>query len=262
MDPITGLVEWWDRLPAAAVVLARVVGLLVTLPVLGRSNTPLQVKALLALAITAVLVPGAGLDLPGGSANGLGYVVLIIREAAVGMMLGWLVDCFFIGVQFGADLSGRIAGFAAAEVFNPDIGGMQGPIGELFAITFALLFLITDGHHSVLLALAHSYDVLPIGTLALGTNLEPVVAAATGQVFIIGISFAFPVIAVIMAVAMAEGVITRTIPQINILHITFAIKILMFLLIMHLGVPVAVAFLVSVVHAAEQFLAMALPALG
>jgi flagellar biosynthesis protein FliR len=260
VEALDALIWWWDHLAAAAVVFARVVGLLVTAPVFGRDEIPKEIKALLALALTMVLIPGQEIHLSSGVANGLAYAVLILRELGVGLMLGWLANCFFLGVMFGADLTGRIAGFAAAEIFDPSMGGMRGPIGEVFMIVLVLLFLLSNGHHSLIAGLARSYHTIPIDGLVIGDALAQVVVSALSHLFTIAITVAFPVLAVIMAVAMAEGVITRTIPQINILHITFAIKILMFLMVMHLGVPAAVAFLGSVVHALERFFIVIQPA--
>ena len=72
------------------------------------------------------------------------------------MFLSAGVRCFLYGLRFGGDLIGRIAGFAAAEVFNPATESVGGPIGDI-VWSVIVLYLGTDGHHHLIAALVGSF---------------------------------------------------------------------------------------------------------
>jgi len=52
------------------------------------------------------------------------------------------------------------------------------------------------------------------------------------------------------------------VPQINILHITFATKIMTMMILLYIGIPAAVAFLGSILLGAEHVLQQVLPLMG
>ncbi len=253
------LIAWAEALPPALMIFARVLGLFLTAPVVGGEYAPPQVKALLALAVTMILVPV--LHLPVGIA-GLPLVIGLGTELLVGVIIGYFFALFLEAVRFGGDLIGRQAGFAAAEYFDPGAGQTTGPVGHIFHLAVVALFLGLNGHHHFLLALQRSFAVVPLGGgVALG-GLGMATAGGAQQVFIIALSFSFPVMTAIMALTVADGVIARTIPQINLLMITFINKILITMLMLYLGVPLAVTFLELVIGVGQEFTVMVMRSLG
>jgi flagellar biosynthetic protein FliR len=71
-------------------------------------------------------------------------------------------------------------------------------------------------------------------------------AQGLNEMSVIAVAMSFPVLAAIMAITAAEGVITRAVPQINVMHISFAVKIVVSLMVLYAGLPSAVAFLGTV----------------
>jgi flagellar biosynthesis protein FliR len=55
-----------------------------------------------------------------------------------------------------------------------------------------------------------------------------------------------------ISITVAEGVIVRAIPQINMLHFSFAVKIMISLMMLYAGVPAAVAFMGVVMSAMQE----------
>lgn len=262
VDPIAGLVGISDMVAGGALVFARISGIFLAGPVVGGRYAPVRVKALLTLAVTAVLVPVVLDETAYGQADGLGYAVALARELALGLAIGFFFDLFFHAVRFGGDLIGRTAGYAAAETFDPSSEVMSGPIGDLFHLAMVLLFFISNAHHVLFAALARSYDIVPMGAFTVGGELAEAAALASQQVFELGMALAFPILMALMAVTVAEGVIARAVPQINILHITFATKITTTMILLYIGIPAAVAFLGAVLILARETLFRLLPLMG
>lgn len=247
---LTDLTQLWQGIPVLLLVFARVAALFTVGPAFGTMYVPVQVKALLAAAMTLLIAPlqQAGV----APALDWWFILLLIKEVLVGLSLGFFLDLFVHGVRFGADLANRHAGFSAAEYFNPDTEEMSSPVGDLFNIALMLLFFITNGHHILILSFARSYEMVAFGAFTPNPAMAGALVDATQHVFTIALALSFPVLAAIMAITVAEGVIARAIPQMNMLHFSFALKIMVSLLVLYAGMPAAVAFLGIVLRAMHE----------
>ena len=252
---------YWAVIPALFI-FCRIAGLFVAAPVIGGQYVPMRAKALAAIAITMILLPDQMNNIPNLMGNDYTFIIYLGREFLVGACMGMLLNLYFQAVHFGGDLIGRTAGYAAAESFNPALGEMGGPIGELMHIILVLLFFLGDGHLFVIASLHMSYDMVAVGQFASGPALNGAVNHAAQQLFTIGLALAFPVLSSTLAVTVAEGVIARAVPQINILMISFATKIMVFLVVMYTGLPVVVAFMGLVIQTMQSFLIKVMPSLA
>ncbi|MBA3846547.1 MAG: flagellar biosynthetic protein FliR [Planctomycetes bacterium] len=235
----------------ALLVFTRIVALFAVSPLIGGMYVPFQAKALLAAAVTAVLLPAQIAAMPVSALDGW-FALLVVKEAMVGLTIGWFIDLFFQGVRFGGDLANRHAGYSAAEYFDPETDAAASPIGDLFHIGAVMLFLLTDGHHLFFAALSRSYAVIPAGAWTLGPDLVPTLVAGVDELTRIALAISFPVLSTIMAITIAEGVIVRAVPQINMLHFSFAMKIMVSLLVLYAGMPAAVAFMAAALAGMQQ----------
>jgi flagellar biosynthetic protein FliR len=246
LSDLTDLFSWTAP---AMLIFARVTALFATGPVIGGGFCPPQAKALLSVAITGIIVATQGAQpIP----VDLSFFLLLIKEVMVGVSLGFFTGMFVYGIRFGADLINRHAGYSAAEYFDPETEAIASPIGDLFNIAVMLLFLMADGHHFFIAALTRSYELVPLGTWTQTPALTSTMIAGVQQLSVIALAISFPVLAAVMAVTVAEGVIVRAIPQINMLHFSFAVKIMLSLMMLYAGVPAAVAFMGVVMSAMQE----------
>lgn len=246
------LSAWFSSIPLGILVFTRVTALFVFSQVIGDIHTPNVTKALLGLAVTLIIVPLAAASHPQVIPLDGSFLVLLMREILVGLSMGLLANCYFLGVRLGGDLINRHAGFSAAENFDPETESVIGPIGDVMHFAIMVLFFAADGHHLFFAALARSYDVLPIGSWQLTAAYGHALSQAVNDMSVIAMAISFPVLTAVLAVTLVEGVVTRAVPQINIMHVSFAVKIVLSLVVMSAGLPATVAFLGTVVRAAQQ----------
>lgn len=243
LDAITAL---FQQTPAMMLVMARIGALFVTAPVVGGVMVPGTVKTLLTVVLALILAPRAGTtDIP----LDLSFMLLLTREVLLGLSLGWLLSLYFSGVQMGGELINRHAGFSAAENFDPESNIGAGPMGDLLHLGMVLLFFATDGHHLLIASLARSYELMPLGAWAPTPELGALVSRGMADSWAIALALSFPVLSAVMAITLTEGVMTRAIPQINVLHISFAVKIIVSVGVLYAGLPAVVAFLGTVLVA-------------
>lgn len=251
--PLIGL---YESFPLAILIFVRVSALFISGPIIGDNYVPVPIKALLAMAVTTVLWPLTATKTPIPGLDGW-FIVLMLKEALVGVSMGYFVGLFMQGIRFGGELINRFSGFAAAENFDPDTNASVTPIGDMMHMFAVLLFFAWDGHHYFFAALARSYEVIPIGEVQLTQSFQLALAQGLNDMSKVAVAMSFPVLATIMAITAAEGVVTRAVPQINLLHISFALKIVVSLMVLYAGLPSAVAF-IGTVFATMQAAGMAI----
>lgn len=240
---LDGLAELWRLAPLLILALCRVGALFFTAPLLGGPFIPGRAKALLTLAIAALLLPGLAqaqsvpVPLDGR------FILLIAQELAVGATIGFACTCIFEGVRAGGELINRYAGFTAAENFDPESGVGEGPVGDMLLIGMVLVFLAADAHLHLIASVARSFQAVPLGAFTGSPDMLHAAARGTGECMALACAVSAPVLAVILLITVAEGVLAKAVPQINIIFISFSVKILAALLTLYAGIPAIVAFM-------------------
>ncbi len=207
-----------------ALVLLRVGFFVAFLPVFGSRMVPLQVKAGVALLLALIFTPlvAEKTDFP---QNIWQFLLLAFPEALLGMTLAFLVRLILAGIQFGGQLLGFQMGFGVANVIDPATG-LQAPVLSQVAYLIALLlFLVFDMHHYFLLGLGESFKLLPPGELGIKASVFKFFLQKGEIIFVVGLKVLAPVMAILLLVQIALGIVSRFVPQINVMIVSFPLTI-------------------------------------
>lgn len=215
----------------------RVAGLIIAAPVFGQANVPAQVKIMLALLFGYFPFPLVGTQQLQLDPGLIPLTMLGLRELAFGLIIGFLFQLIFLGVQYGGGLLGYQIGYALVNVIDPTTSENVPIIGQLKMIVSTLVFFLIDGHHTILQALFESYKVVPLGHVQFNPLALDQVLRLSGAVFAIGVKIAAPVLVTLFIVDICLGIVARTMPQMNILIVGFQVKIGVGLLMLALGLP-------------------------
>ncbi len=252
MDLAAQLSSLWDWTPALILVMARVGALFFSAPLIGGPFVPARVKSLMTLAIGVILLPGLTPVLPASLPLDGRYMLMLAQELATGATIGFACTCIFEGVRAGGELINRYAGFTAAENFDPESGIGEGPIGDLMLVGMVMTFLAADGHLYLIATVSASFTAVPVGGWAMSPQLLNLAAAGADQCGALACMISFPVLAVILLVTVAEGVLAKAVPQINVMFMSFAVKILVALLVLYAGMPAMIAFMGASINAIHR----------
>ena len=199
-------------------------GFLVTAaPVFGMAFAPAPVKASLIGLLAIVLLPLV--TLPPAVAPGT-YVLLVGREAVIGLALATAVRLVVSGAELAGHLIGFQIGFAYASLIDPQSGVRNNLLSALYGSLVVLVFFAANAHHDLLRALVESYTALPIGTGGLDTSLVDVVTRMLGLVFVLGLQLAAPLLIVLLIVEVALGLLARVAPSLNLMALGFSVRVL------------------------------------
>jgi flagellar biosynthetic protein FliR len=205
-------------------VLTRVSGLVVTAPVLSLSEVPLQVRALFAVALAFLITPtqsAVALQHPATLPN---YLVLVGSELVVGLSLGFGVAILFSGIHLAGQLVGRISGLMLADVFDPSTGESIPQFSKLMFLVVTAVFLTIGGHRVVMSGLMDTFESIPPGSAFVPTSLARAVVTLVSESFLLGIRAAAPVVTALLLSTLVMGLISRTLPQLNILAVGFGMN--------------------------------------
>jgi flagellar biosynthetic protein FliR len=220
-----------------ALVFLRVVGFVVSWPIFGVSTVPVNVKVLLSVMLSICLFSSIQISSVTGLAISEELPFMAFREIAIGLFLGFLSRCFFFAVSVAGEIISMSMGLASAQIFNPALGAQSNIIEQLQVILATLVFLAIKGHHMLLTGLAKSFEIIPLGPMALKVAGLGVAASYGQDILLMGLQIAAPVIVAILLTNMAMGIIGRAVPQINVLVTSIPVTITVGFAVMFLSLP-------------------------
>ena len=224
------------HLPAWLMVLFRLTGIFVLAPVLSQRVVPRLVKIFLAVGLSlcvypVLLAPGKPSAPMVGSVveNGLSLWTLVPRiglELLIGFAIGYAASLPLIAMQVAGHMIGQQMGLAFATIVNPVFQDQSGVVDQLFFMLALALFVILGGHHVMFTALIGSFDKIPLGGFERFGDLLDMVVGLIQITFDLAIRVAAPLLCLIFLMTVGMGFIARTVPQMNILSVGFAIRIM------------------------------------
>jgi flagellar biosynthetic protein FliR len=110
------------------VILARMAAMVGSLPIFTSSQAALRLRLGLAAGLAFLLFPVTDISLSPVQTTPAGFILVIIQEAVLGLLLGFVTQLIFFAVQFGGTIVGYLMGFAAANILDP----ASFPVSECF----------------------------------------------------------------------------------------------------------------------------------
>lgn len=206
-------------------IFVRMASFIVVAPGLSFRGLPNMFKIMIAISISVVVYAiTPELDFDGDM---MYFIALVFKEALYGLAIGYIVKLIFSGIEMAGQLLDFKVGFAMAAVFDASTGTTSSNYGRIYYWMSIAIFFVLDMHHRIINSLINSFNYVPIDSLEVISNsdIEGVVRLF-GHVFETAFNLAAPIMAVVIVVDIVLGVISRTIPQINVLMLGMPVKTL------------------------------------
>jgi len=217
-------------------VMVRTNAILMAAPIYGAFNVPMPVKAGFGLLLSLILTPlTAHVPMPEG---GLALALSIAGEIVIGASIGLAIRFVFTGIEFAGQLASFQMGLGMAQAYDPINSAQITVIGKMMSILTILTFLSLNGHLMMIMALKRSFDVIPPYGLAFSGALMENMILFSKEIFILAVKFAAPVVAILIFINAALGIMARIVPQLNMFAVGFAVTIPVGLLMLALSMPV------------------------
>jgi len=141
---------------------------------------------------------------------------------AAGVAVGWISEIFVIGAQ---SLSVQV-GYSFASTFDPNTQADSGILQIFAQLAAGLLFFATGMDHHIIRAFALSLEKCPPGSFVLDRSMATALIRIGGEVFGLALRLALPVIGLLFLVDLVMGVVGRVNSQMQIIGLSFPIKML------------------------------------
>ncbi|MFG0282897.1 MAG: flagellar biosynthetic protein FliR [Phycisphaerales bacterium JB039] len=218
------MTELLEHIPPFMLVLARLLGLFLFAPILGSRVLPRQARVALALSMAAAVYPFARAAPPDADIYTL--AMMAFGEALIGVGIGLLASIPLVAFELGGMLMGYQMGLSVARAFNPEQDTQTDVVGQLMFYLALGAFVTLGGMEAMFAALVLTFQSAPVGTFwATGLPAEAILGLF-GASFEIGLRVAAPGLAVSTLALVGMALVMKTMPQINILSVGFAIKIM------------------------------------
>jgi len=214
-----------EQLVAFVLVLSRVAGVFVFAPVFSSRMIPGRVRLLVASAFAIALTPVAttGQTIPDGAFE---IAALIVKETMVGLAFALVIGTVAAAVAGAGSLLDTLTGFSLGALIDPITNVQASVFGQLYSIVASMIFLLTGGDRLMILGLAKSYELLPLGTLPSAGRLVTLATDSLSNITVTAIEIAAPVAIALVLTDVALGVVSRAAPQLNVFFVGLPAKIL------------------------------------
>lgn len=211
-------------LEAFGLYLTRTSALVVAAPLLGTGTgfAAWRIGLIVAVAFLLYSVSGAPLPVPPAPIE---YGALMLREVLIGVFLAFTLQAVVVAVRVAGETIGSEMGFNLASQIDPTTNVQTPVITQFHEILFFLGLLAVDGHHLLLRALERSFERAPIGQIAFPADAGWMAMALFQQMFVAGLTIAAPVLVLLVLTSILVGLLTRMVPQINVMDVGFTARI-------------------------------------
>jgi flagellar biosynthetic protein FliR len=249
--PALDLARLADPMAGFFVVMLRIGAFLIASPVFGGRFVPVPIRIVAAVCLT--LAVSTQTPLPGAAELArLTVIPLILSEIAIGLTAGLVLTILFAAASMAGDKIANAAGLGFAMQVDPSAGGQSPVIAQLLGLVMMMVFLNTDSHLVALRIMFDSYQSYPPGSDA---NLSALVTTGIGAgttMFALASALMLPVVAGLLILNLAVGVISRSAPQLNLFSVGFPLALLAMLVLMWLTAPQTIEGLVAIANSGLQ----------
>lgn len=239
-----------STLVAFLLVLARMLGVFVFIPMPFKDAGPSLSRVVMALGCTIALYPRwPALQVSELSLTPM--LALLASDTALGVSVGLMVSFLSEAFTVGARSLALQAGYGYASVIDPVTAADSDVLGVLAQTLAGLLFFTLNLHRVLIRIFADSLETYPPGTFALTRNLAQSVLRAGAGIFSVGLRLALPIIGLLLMTEITLALLGRINSQLQMgVH---AVPIKMMLTLVALSSILAITPHLYTTYAEEVF---------
>ena len=205
-------------------VFMRLMGLAISAPLLSRRDLPFQVRILLCIALGLVIAPLAAAGARVQPQNLVHLATLVAGEFLTGVLLGLGLMFLVQGMQCAGEMISRVAGIGMNDIYDPTSDSEVTAIAQFLFLVGLTTFLSVGGDRALLGGLLESFRHLPPGEMMTAQQCSELLVDMLQASFVLAIRVAAPALAALLVVTLVLGLISRTLPQLNLLMLGFGIN--------------------------------------
>jgi flagellar biosynthetic protein FliR len=153
-----------------------------------------------------------------------------------GLIMGFMANVAYYILSFAGQIIDQEIGFSMVNQYDPITSAQVTITGNFYTYAVMIMLLITDMHQSLIRAITDSFQVLPVGKVAIDYNLYEVMKRFVVDYFVIGFRIVLPIFASLLVVNTILAILARVAPQMNMFLIGLQLKVFVGLVVLVLMV--------------------------
>lgn len=209
-------------------VLARLAGLFLLAPMLMSVLIPMRYKALMVLMFAAALYPVLPIRVtPEMKTLELAMLVpLVLKETVLGFSIGLIGSIPLAALEMSGVLMSQNMGMGMGRIYNPELDTDADLLGQLLFYVASGAFFSIGGVEMLFRATINTFETVPIGGAGLETAPLGLLLGVLASAFELAIRVSAPVAGIVALLVILLGVLSKTMPQLNVMTVGFTIKML------------------------------------
>ncbi|MDY2830311.1 MAG: flagellar biosynthetic protein FliR [Alphaproteobacteria bacterium] len=211
------------------------------MPGFSASYVNAQIRLVLALALSLVVMPIVTPLLPQEPTEFSIMLQYILREITIGIFLGIIMQVLFFSLNFAGSIASQAIGFANAQIFDPAFQTQTMLIETFLSIIAVTFIFITNTHHLMIEALIDSYHLFSPNVAPIWEDFSAHMTQTISRSFAFGFKLGSPFIAVTIIFYSGMGLVSRLMPQLNIFFLSLPLQIYLGVGLLFLTAPIIIS---------------------
>ena len=230
---------------ALLMIVIRIISFLGFSKIFFPSGTPNKLKVTLGIILAFSLVGSIDYSSIEKIASNYDLIVFIISEIITGFVFGIIVDIAFKIIIFAGSLLDLNIGLSMINIIDPNSQTSTTLNGNLLHYIAMMIFFAMNGHHLLIKSIIESFMLLPLGKSILYVDTIWIIVEIIVNYFVIGLKIAIPIVLIIILTDLSMGLISRAVPQINVMILGMPVKMLVGILSISIALPIMVKIFIS-----------------
>lgn len=212
------------------------------------TGTPKIMKIFLGMILSYGAITGVDYSLVVDINSNYVIAYMIINEIICGLLLGFIVNLIFDVFKMAGAFMDAQAGLSMLNILDPSTKSNATLMANLSYTISMVIFFVSDGHHLVIKCIIESFNIVPIGIDISISNSFNVLLDIFIKYFVIGVKIAIPMVLIIIMTDICMGLISRTVPALNVMVLGMPVKLLLGLITFVAILPMLVKTMVSAMN--------------
>ena len=210
-----------------ALIFARIGAFFMTMPGVGESTVPGQIKLAFSFVLTIALFPVLAPLLPAEPNNLFAMAAQLIAELIIGLSIGLILRLFMQALAVAGEVISLQTTLSFAQTTNPLQAQPTASVTTFITLVGLTAVFATDLHMLFVAGIVRSYTLFPAGHGVPMADFNTLIVRTMGQTFALGIQLSAPVLVFSLVFNIATGLIGRVMPQFQIFFVATPLSVLL-----------------------------------
>ena len=202
-------------------------------------GTPNTLKVLFSLMLSYIISLGINGGLTAEINSNYELIMYCANEVMTGLVLGYIINLIFEFVKFAGSIIDTQIGLSMLSMYDPQSESNNTLVANILHWATIVLYFITDSHHKLIASLIESFNLVNVGSSIVNQDNIMQIVNLFAKMFFIGIKISLPIILIIVLTDIAMGLVSRTVPELNVMIIGMPVKLLVGIITFTLAIPIA-----------------------